>query len=230
MGDEQKYWISARIAGLFNGVSAEEHIYLPFSMSEFTLEDAKRSRTGIPYIEHEDITLSYSSLSFRLRNLRNLSEFKEELAERGYTSIGKYDRARKFVVIEDTLLNSSVSSLERHIAYMRILFIVTYLLAAVIGFVISYLMTKSRRKELAMMRSMGAGRLRTFFAFFTEQAVLAVVGFCLGIAVLGLFFGGIFTVQWPYFLGYLACYVLGIALSILVMNRVNVMGILTKED
>ena len=199
-------------------------------MSEFTLEDAKWSRTGIPYIEHEDITLSYSSLSFRLRNLRNLSEFKEELAERGYTSIGKYDRARKFVVIEDTLLNSSVSSLERHIAYMRILFIVTYLLAAVIGFVISYLMTKSRRKELAMMRSMGAGRLRTFFAFFTEQAVLAVVGFGLGIAVLGLFFGGILTVQWPYFLGYLACYVLGIALSILVMNRVNVMGILTKED
>ena len=230
MGDEQKYWVSARIAGLFNGVSAEEHIYLPFSMSEFTLEDVKRSRTGIPYIEREDITLSYSSLSFRLQNLRNLSDFKEELAERGYTSIGKYDRARKFVVIEDTLLNSSVASLERHIAYMRILFVVTYLLAAVIGFVISYLMTKSRRKELAMMRSMGAGRLRTFFAFFTEQAVLAVVGFGLGIAVLGLFFGGIFTVQWPYFLGYLACYVLGIALSILVMNRVNVMGILTKED
>ena len=227
--EEYDVEMSAKIVGMFNCVSADEHFYFPFSMSDFMITVPVHTRVGYVY-EEIPYSMTYSSLSFKLRDLRNLAEFKEDLDERGYTSIGKFDRARKFVVIEDTLLNASVSSLERHIAYMRILFIVTYLLAAVIGFVISYLMTKSRRKELAMMRSMGAGRVRTFFAFFTEQAVLAVIGFGLGIAVLGVCLGGIFTVQWPYFLGYLACYILGIALSILVMNRVNVMGILTKED
>ncbi|MBQ7601786.1 MAG: hypothetical protein IJU49_06470 [Lachnospiraceae bacterium] len=230
MGMRLSYTASARIVGIFNGVSAEEHVYMPFSMSEFTVQYVEWTRTGVPIYQDEDVVLPYSSLSFKLQNLRNLSEFKEDLAKRGYTSVGKYDRARKFVVIEDTLLNSSVASLERHIAYMKILFAVTYLLAAVIGFVISYLMTKSRRKELAMMRSMGAGRVRTFFAFFAEQLVLALIGSAAGILVITLAFGSLSSAQWLYFLGYFACYLLGIALSITVMNRVNVMDILTKED
>ncbi len=229
-GMNQKVEMRAKIVGLFNGVSAEEHVYLPFSKSTFTVLVPKWTMTGIIIEEEEEVELSYSSLCFKLKDLRNLSEFKEDLARRGYTSVGKFDRARKFVVIEDTLLNSSVANLERHISYMRILFTVTYLLAAVIGFVISYLVTKSRRKELAMMRSMGAGRIRTFFAFFSEQLLLALLGSLFGIGLIALFMGGVSSAQWLYFAGYFVSYLLGIALSVAVMNRVNVMDILTKED
>ena len=232
--DIREEW-DVKIVGVYNRTGSKENIYMPLSASEFTYVEE-----GMGFIfngvfipgqsTEEDVVLRYDSIVFSLRDLQHISELKQELTEKGYTTIGKYDRARKFIVIEDTLLNASVTSLERHAAYMRILFGVTYFLSVVIGFVISYLMTKNRRKELAMMRSMGAGRVRTFLAFFLEQAGLALLGGLLGILVIIIALQGIYTLQLYYFLGYFACYFLGVALSVLIMNRVNVMRILTAED
>ena len=218
-----------KIVGIYNLIGDQDQIYAPMAFSEFPYSYAEYYH-GLPKWYDVDVVLRYDSLVFRLRDLEHITEFKQELADKGFTTIGKFDRARKFIVIEDTLLNASAENLERHIAYMRILFGVTYLLSVIIGFVISYLMTKSRRKELAMMRSLGAGRVRTFLAFFLEQAGLAFIGGLLGILLILVVLQGVYTLQLYYFLGYFACYFLGIAISAAIMNRVNVMRILTAED
>ena len=56
-----------------------------------------------------------------------------------------------------------------------------FTLVVAIGFVVSYLLTKSRRAELAVMRSMGAGKLKTFFILFIEQLILCIFGAIIGI-------------------------------------------------
>ena len=134
------------------------------------------------------------------------------------------------MVVEDTFLNKSIENINRHITYMTILFTVVYVLAVAIGFVLSYLLTKNRRSELAMMRSMGTGMLRTFNIFLLEQLILSLIGGALGVGILWLIYREILTLQWLGFAGYFVCYWIGVIISIAIMNKVDVIRILSAKD
>ncbi len=174
--------------------------------------------------------MRYNAINFTLTNTRELAAFKDKLDELGFSSVGKVSRQRIFLVIEDQTLTETVNNLNRHISYMEIVYNAMYALSIGIGFVVSYLLTKTRRSEFAVMRSTGAGAFRTFVVFFTEQAVLCLVGTLLGAAVSFLMPGGMHALRLYAILGYALCYWLGSAVSVAMMNRVNVLSILSAKE
>ncbi len=234
------------IVAQFTRVGSSHLIYMPaeqankgyilntdrqYSNASQSYYDGYEIVDGLVYdYEYVDPYFAYDAVSMRLTNLKDLAEFKEYLIDSGYSPIGNRGSARKWIVIEDTLLNDSVMSINRHISYMQILFIAVYALAIGIGFVLSSLLTKMRRRELALMRSMGAGRFKTFAAFFIEQALLCVTGCVMAVLVLRIWNGSLAPLQWYSFIGYIGCYWLGAAVSVMLMNKVNIIEILTAGE
>ncbi len=173
---------------------------------------------------------TYNAVNFLLQNTRELGAFKDELTELGLSSVGKISRQRMFFVIEDQTFMETVNKLNRHISYMEVVYSAMYALSIGIGFILSYLLTRTRKGEFAIMRSTGAGAFRTFAAFFSEQALLCAAGTLLG-GLAGLLMpGGIHTLRLWAILGYALCYCMGSALSVALMNRVNVLAILSSRD
>ncbi len=99
-----------------------------------------------------------------------------------------------------------------------------------IGFVSTYLSMRSRIQEMAIMRSLGTGSVRVFIMFLLEQMVLAAFGMLLGTGIASLYLGnvranelimvGIFFI---FFMG-------GSIISIVKMNKNNVLEILTTAE
>lgn len=184
---------------------------------------------GVTYGSYS-IEQTYRSVSFVLKNTEDLDGFKDAMEELGLSSVGRLSRMRLSMVINEEQLQQTITMLDRHIAYMQTLFVIVYILTIGIGFVVSYLLTKSRRPEFAMMRSMGAGKGKTFFCFFAEQTILFIVGSLLGAVMLRLISGTFIALQWQAFAGFALCYLVGIMIAAGMMNRLNVLETLgTKE-
>ena len=119
--------------------------------------------------------------------------------------------------------------MERNITMGRVMSTVLSMLIILLGFIISWLMTYSRRREFALMRGFGAKKRRVFASFFFEQAMLSFTGCLAGCAALfGLYAGGI--TQPLAVASYLACYLLGTAVSILMIGKTDLMELLTVRD
>lgn len=172
----------------------------------------------------------YHSTAFLLKDTEHLDDFKQGLSDLGYLPVGELGRIRRTVVINETHLVETVNSLESHIRYMNALFVVFEVLAVAIGFVVSYLLTKNRRAEFAMMRSQGAGRGRTFFTFAMEQFLLSLAGCLAGGAAVFALFGAFPALLWRALIGYAACYLVGIFLAAGVINRAQVLEILSVKE
>jgi ABC-type lipoprotein release transport system permease subunit len=245
------------VAGSYPRLSGADNIYIPFgfikdsgilaewyyvenSLDKNVLSNWKRQseldyQTWLIYDQWiKTVTMrpfmKYNAVNFELENTRELAAFKDTLDELGFSTVGKISRQRIFLVIEDQTLTETVNNLNRHISYMEIVYNAMYALSIGIGFVVSYLLTKTRRSEFAVMRSTGAGAFRTFVVFFAEQAVLCLVGTLLGGAIGLLMPGGMHALRLYAILGYALCYWLGSAVSVAMTNRVNVLSILSAKE
>ena len=78
---------------------------------------------------------------------------------------------------------STTHSMERQIQYVGVLYDALYVITGVIGLVLAWLLTMSRRQEIAVMRAMGTQPLRILLNFAFEQAALSTLGILLGGAV-----------------------------------------------
>ena len=103
------------------------------------------------------------------------------------------------------------------------------LLIVILGFVISWLMTFSRRQEFALMRGFGARKRRVFASFFLEQAILSFAGCLAGCTALFRLYAGGMT-QPLAAAAYLICYLLGTAVSVLMTGKTDLMELLTVRE
>ena len=216
MGRYDSLWAlpyRVRIIGSFKGEDGKNTLYLPLSM--------------LPSVQEEEV---YHSVSCMLQNTRELGRFKDELAALGFSEINEVQGNRHWVIIDDTSLNDAVTSLRQHIAYLSLLYPVVLVLAVGMGFVVAYLLTRGRKEELAIMRSMGASPRRIFFGFFLEQALLCLPGGAAGLAAAWFLRGGLSGFQLWNAMGFALCYLAGTALAVWVMNRRPVLAILTDKE
>jgi ABC-type antimicrobial peptide transport system permease subunit len=99
----------------------------------------------------------------------------------------------------------------------------------VIGFILSYLLTRNRLHEFAIMRSLGTKRLAVYSAFFLEQLLLFLLGVLPVLIALILHPAWIAYFGWS-LVGFILLYALGIVIAIYLMGRSKVLDILfTKE-
>ena len=133
------------------------------------------------------------------------------------------------VVIEDKALADGLVSIQQHLSFLNLIIPIMLLLSGLIGFILSYLLTRNRLPEFAVMRSNRAKKIQIYLAFFLEQFFLLVIGFLPVVAVL------MANPDWLAAAGrnlvfFLVFYTLGIFIAIGLMGRSRVLDILfTKE-
>ena len=120
-------------------------------------------------------------------------------------------------------------NMERNIAMGKVMFTVISLLIILLGFIISWLMVFSRRREFALMRGFGVQKRRVFASFFLEQAILSLAGCLAGcISLFRLYAGGV--AQPLAVAAYLICYLLGTTISIRMIGKTELMELLTIRE
>ena len=181
---------------------------------------------GLPY---EYVAASVDSATIIPENPRDLDGLRNYLEESDYSQIGIIRSNRLAVVIEDKALADGLLSIRQHLSFLGLIIPIMLLLSGLIGFILSYLLTRNRLPEFAVMRSLGSKKTQVYLAFFLEQFFLLLIGF-LPVAIVLLV-----RPEWLPAVGrnlylFLAMYTLGIVIAIALMGRSKVLDILfTKE-
>ncbi|HOZ37870.1 MAG TPA: hypothetical protein PLH64_03885 [Anaerolineaceae bacterium] len=181
---------------------------------------------GLPY---EYVAASVDSATIIPENPRDLDGLRNYLEESDYSQIGIIRSNRLAVVIEDKALADGLLSIRQHLSFLGLIIPIMLLLSGLIGFILSYLLTRNRLPEFAVMRSLGSKKTQVYLAFFLEQFFLLLIGFLPVVVVL------LARPDWLPAVGrnlvlFLAMYTLGIVIAIALMGRSKVLDILfTKE-
>ena len=228
-----------KVAGTYHQGSRPPAIYIPWQVItdiKITVDSVygglDSPDADIPegeLIANEYLANFINSATFRLADTRNLNKTRDYLEERSYSQVGSISRNRLAIVIEDEALMDAVESIQQHLSVMNIIRPIMLALSTVIGFILSYLLTRNRLHEFAVMRSLGTKRLAVYAAFFLEQLLLFLLG------VLPVLVALILNPLWITYFGwslvlFILLYGLGIMIAIYLMGRSKVLDILfTKE-
>lgn len=197
-----------RVIGCFQSKESGNNMYTPFNK-------------GVMETDY---------INYVLDKTDQLDCLRDRLQEHGMLPVGYAGKVRVSFVIEDRELVQTIDGIENSIQFLRLLRFFLFGMIVLIGFVSSYLSMKTRKEELAMMRSMGTGTIRTFFMFLLEQGIVTLIGCSIGylVAVSGMtlvYKEGLKMVVLLYF-----CSLLGNALCIIKMNTNNVLRILSAAE
>lgn len=232
------------VIGSYEKQGAEDTIYAPLALFFDTglIWDKGQTAQGAPSNTYDSgYTITprekhvlqgtvFHSANFTLFDSRALGEFKDYLSDYGYSQVNKVNSVREFIVLKDAAFNNAIASTRQQIRYINLLYPCLYVLTGIIAIVVSYLLVISRKAEFATMRGLGATRVRTFFSFFFEQAILCVLGTAIGLAAWWLIAGAPGELHLLLTAGFLVCYFLGCSISILIMNHTQVLAILLDRD
>lgn len=174
------------------------------------------------------------SCSFSIRDNARLDEAKEAIYE--YfpaptpASVLTQTTNDYSAQILDEGYRATLTQLDRSIALLRLTLPVLLLLCCAIGLLTSFLSTRGRRKEFAVMRCLGMSTGKIFFLLFEEALLLALFGGIVGI-------GGAFLLEGTLQAGallrlpaVLGGYLLGAAAAVIRTCHVNVMKLMKVED
>ncbi len=125
---------------------------------------------------------NFRSFIFASNDASRLQDLRAALAE-GFAPVRSSDRSKGFAVIEDEICLNTIRSMTRQMQYVSAFSYALFVLAGVTGIVLAWLLTLSRRKEIAVMRALGTPPVRILLNFFAEQAALALPGVSLGAAL-----------------------------------------------
>ncbi|MBQ6234278.1 MAG: ABC transporter permease [Clostridia bacterium] len=137
----------------------------------------------IASLETQAYNITFDSFLFTLRNAEDLDALRQALEDAGFTYVNSGVRSKPFAIIEDEMYLNTTQSMERQIQYVGVLYDALYIIAGVIGFVLAWLLTLSRRQEVAVMRAMGTQPHRILLNFLFEQAALSAIGIVIGGAI-----------------------------------------------
>ena len=180
-------------------------------------------------MSNEYLADNVNSATFLLKNTQELSDFRDYLEENDYSQIGTINRNRLAVVIEDKALMDAIESIDQHLAFMNIIRPVMFGLSTVIGFILSYLLTRNRLHEFAVMRSLGTKRFHVYSAFFLEQLILFLLGVIPVLIALVLHPAWIAYFGWSLIV-FIVLYALGITIAIYLMSRAKILDILFVKE
>ncbi len=173
--------------------------------------------------EAEGLEFAYCGMEMDLQNLAELDEFKVEMKKL------KLDSGDTRLVINDSQLQTVTSQLKRQVRLLETLLPVLLALIAAIGFGSSFLLLRGRKREAAVLRSLGMRRSAVFSSFLLENLLQAILGLLIG-CVIGWFAFGSGALQPKYLAALLGCYLLGGAVAVWKISGVNVFNIMTARE
>ena len=134
------------------------------------------------------------------------------------------------LVMDDSLFIDTVVVLERGLALMRVVRVLVYVLSIGVSFLIAFLKIRTRKLELAVMRSMGTRSITLYVEVLCEHILMFLLGAvaACGLAIpLGLLSGqndlsvvGVFML----------CYLVGVVLAVAQVTSGNIMQTLKGKE
>ena len=172
---------------------------------------------------------TFRTCRFHVPSAGQLDSVRQLLQAEGFSSVGHVSANRTTLLLRDAAFLRLAENMERNIAMGKVMSAVISLLVVLLGFIISWLMIFSRRREFALMRGCGVQKRQVFASFFLEQAILSLAGCLAGCLVLfRLYAGGV--AQPLAAAAFLICYLLGTAISIRMIGKTNLMELLTVRE
>lgn len=208
--------VQLQVIGTVSG-EATKTIYCPFFI------DADEALGGAFPID---------SCSFDIRDNRRLEECKAGIyAYFVEPSLSNQpDSLQAGVLVQDETFLNTVEEIKSNLSMLRLLLPLLTAFTGGIGFFGSYLVTRGRVREFAVMRCLGFKRRAVFGLVLEEQAVLAVAGLLVG--AMGGFFleGNLSGVALLRVVSMGAIFLVGSAVAALRVACVNVMKLMKAEE
>ena len=218
--------LNVQVIGSYVPQGGKDQIYVPLACHvPLALMDVNEDPSDIRGWDR----YSFRTCRFYLSSAGELDNLRQLLRDQDFSAVGHITGNRTTLLLRDAAFLRLVENMERNIAMGKVMSAVISLLVVLLGFLISWLMIYSRRREFALMRGFGAQKWRVFASFFLEQAILCLAGCLAGCAVLfWLYAGG--AAQPLAVAVYLICYLLGAAISIRMIGRTELMEVLTVRE
>ncbi len=181
--------VDIKVVASYAADSYKPYIFTPihYYPTADLMEDILNDEYGFDWGGENDTVAAsrrtYDSFLFTLRNAEDLDALRQALGDSGFSYVHSGVRSKPFAIIEDEMYLNTTQSMERQIQYVGVLYDALYIIAGVIGLVLAWLMTLSRRKEIAVMRAMGTQPYRIVLNFAFEQAALSTLGIAAGCAI-----------------------------------------------
>jgi|GEM_PF-441691 len=205
--------LELKVVGIIHGAS--DPIIAPFfAVGELWKADSGESA-------YSDI------MSAVISDNRLIDEFKKE-ARPYFVATGTVDSNRpRALTVFDSTYKDVVSNLKQNIMLITIATPFVFALSACIGFLASFLLTRRRKAEFAILRSIGVRKYHVFFGALAEQLALCVVGAAAGCALYVTVRGEFMPAPAAIFT---ACYTLGAAISAVRAAGADVLKILREKE
>lgn len=180
--EEKAIYRTFSIAGTYESIKREYSIYCPF---------IKVRRI---YSELEDDNIYVSSIKGSLKDNYRLEEFKAAAAnwfaepnptgEKTPWGRWGYEYYLYALDIKDTVLQRVTHNYQISMVINRLSFALVFAFSAAAGFFIGFLLIRSRKREIGLMRTLGSSNARICLGFAAEQLLCVAAGILLGGALM----------------------------------------------
>ena len=166
-----------RAVGSYVKLNGSDNIYLPLSLllegNTLADYDGQMKQLG---------SLRVNSAVFRF-SCADLEGLRTRLAGLGFTEIGYRGGGRRPFLLEDWTYLNLRSNLEQRLWYMERIFFAAAVLLMLLSPLLGSLTALTRRRELRLMRGLGAARLSAFASVFLGQAGSCLLGTLAGVGL-----------------------------------------------
>lgn len=211
---EKEYDGDLKILGTYQG-SNDRIIYCPWNTYIYILNSIGRSETADAIFA----TLGNNSNLQLLRETASLYFAEPNPRNIGLETDGKYYYA---LDINDSQLVQAKTNLENSMTVNRIAAMLVFALSAVAGSFVGVLIIRSRKKEIILMRTIGAPSWRIFLGFVMEQLIFVMIGAIAGGA----------KFEWNpvgWLVIFVCVYCIGLSVALFIMLRKKLLTTM-KED
>lgn len=186
----------------------------------------------MPWEEGTFVWFYADRCSFDIRDNFKLEESKEYLYQWFVKpALSNQGDGQTFgLLVQDETYQKNIAEIQGNLSMLHLLLPVLIVLCGGIGIFASFLATRGRTKEFAVMRCIGMGKGRIFGLIMAELTVLALAGLLLGMAGGVLLEGAIRASALLHAAAITGVFLLGSAIATLRITNVNVMQLMKMED
>lgn len=166
-------------------------------------------------VENNHQTFYYDSMRFHISDGLQLNAFKEELKEHGFTEVNREVQEQtkgSSMLIHDRLFIDQANKLQQNLVMFQQFQFPFFILVCLLVALITFLLMRSRRLEIAIASSLGKAKKRITYHLFLELECLNVIGCMLGFILLYM----ITSLNIVELLGYVSIYLFISSIGILV--------------
>lgn len=170
-----------QVTGSFFRSRYQDYVTIPFYLQVVGIT-MMRDTVYMPYTALKNacslvgnITFNCSALSFTIRDNRDLERFRARATHYfNEQSLENTGSETLTLVLKDSQYLKFTRETEKNLAIMQLMQPILYLCALGAGVMLVVMQMRSRKKEMAVIRSLGAGRLRVMAQSILEYALICL--------------------------------------------------------